>query len=117
MAADLVVLYGPEMAATELWRTHGEPRLVSKAKMVELDYPDPRGEHYFALPVEPTEDEVWPELLPFEQMVRLQEDDQAVLSSGRKSLVILGRVIEETQDEVQPGPILSSVDRSHPRPA
>ena len=86
------MLYGPEMAATELWRT----RLVNKAKMVELEYPDPRGEHYFALPIEPTEDDVWPELLPFEQMERLQEEvgggtayDAPVVSSWLKVVLTI----------------------------
>lgn len=47
LAFDLVLLYGPEMQAVEVWPSVGEPELMSRQAMLQLGYPSPRRELYF----------------------------------------------------------------------
>jgi len=49
LAADLVLLYGPKMNETELWRVTGEPELVAQERLLGMGYPNPRGELYYCL--------------------------------------------------------------------
>ena len=72
LAADLVVLYGPDRDCGEVWRTGGEPRLVGREELLESGYPEPRGGQYFALSVAPVGDEAWGELLGYELLRELQ---------------------------------------------
>jgi len=52
LAAEFVLLYGSQMAEIELWRVSDEPEIMTKLKMSEMAYPDPKGDLYFCLPIE-----------------------------------------------------------------
>ena len=53
LAAEIVVLYGPALPQSALWRVAGDPLLLTKKHMVELGYPNPRSSAYYCLPLEP----------------------------------------------------------------
>lgn len=53
LAAELVALYGPELAHVSLWKVNGDPRLITRQRMLELNYPNPGSVMYYCLPVEP----------------------------------------------------------------
>lgn len=53
LAAEIVVLYGRELRRASLWRVSGDPLLMTRERMLELGYPDPRSTMYYCLPVEP----------------------------------------------------------------
>ena len=53
LAAEIVVLYGQELAQASLWRVTGDPRLLTRQRMLELGYPNPRSTAYYCLPIEP----------------------------------------------------------------
>jgi hypothetical protein len=52
LAAELILLYGRDLEAAELWRVTGEPEIINRTKMLELAYPDPTGELYYCIPIE-----------------------------------------------------------------
>lgn len=52
LAAELVVLYGPVLERVSLWRVSGDPRLMNRQRMLAMNYPNPRGELHYCLPVE-----------------------------------------------------------------
>jgi predicted component of viral defense system (DUF524 family) len=49
LAAEILLLHGPAMEKIELWSITGEPELVTRDRMIEMGYPDPRGQVYFCL--------------------------------------------------------------------
>jgi PD-(D/E)XK nuclease superfamily len=51
LACDLLMLYG-QVDQPELWQLTGEPVLMSRSRLVEMEYPDPRGDLYFCLPLD-----------------------------------------------------------------
>lgn len=53
LAAEIVLLYGPEQSQASLWRVSGDPRLMTRERMLELGYPNPRSTVYYCLPLEP----------------------------------------------------------------
>src|SRR5690606_20978984 len=53
LAAELVVLYGPDLEHTSLWRVTGYPQLLTRERMLQLGYPRPGSTLYFCLPVDP----------------------------------------------------------------
>lgn len=53
LAAELVVLYGPDLERAALWRVTGYPQLLTRERMLNLGYPHPGSTLYFCLPVEP----------------------------------------------------------------
>lgn len=56
LAAEIVVLYGPDLERPSLWRVSGDPRLMTDRRMMAMGYPNPRGSLYYCLPVEPIVD-------------------------------------------------------------
>ncbi len=74
LAADLVVLYGPELERGEVWQTWEEPRILNREGMVALGYPAPRGEHYFGLGIRRVSCEGhWGAVFRYEVLKELQE--------------------------------------------
>ena len=53
LAAEVVVLYGPELERASLWRVTGYPQLLTRERMRELGYPHPVSMFYLCLPVNP----------------------------------------------------------------
>jgi len=52
LAAELVLLYGPDIEGVELCQVAGEPEIINRAKMLEFAYPHPTGELYYCIPIE-----------------------------------------------------------------
>lgn len=61
LSADLVMLYGPSLAAPELWQIEGAPRVFTRARMGELGYKQPGGELYFCFDLSREVSAEWPE--------------------------------------------------------
>ena len=53
LAAEIVVLYGRELAQASLSKVTGDPRLLTRQRMLELGYPNPRSTACYCLPIEP----------------------------------------------------------------
>jgi hypothetical protein len=49
LAAEFVLLYEPLTNYVELWAVTGEPMLVTQAQLLQMAYPDPRGDLYYCL--------------------------------------------------------------------
>jgi predicted component of viral defense system (DUF524 family) len=49
LAADLLILYGPEVDEPQLWSLEGEPEVWSQDRMRASRYPEPRSAQYFCL--------------------------------------------------------------------
>lgn len=52
LAAEFVLLYGPQMTEIELWRVCDEPEIMTREKMLRMAYPDPGSDLYLCLPIE-----------------------------------------------------------------
>lgn len=53
LGAEFVLLYGGPLEEAELWRVVDSPQLLTRQRMLELEYPEPRSEVYICLPVVP----------------------------------------------------------------
>jgi predicted component of viral defense system (DUF524 family) len=51
LGADFVVLYGPELAATQIWEVAGQPELWTRERLLGSGYPSAGGNLYFCLPL------------------------------------------------------------------
>lgn len=61
LSCDLIVLSCPKLDRSYLAKFIGQPRLINRKTMVSMDYPDPRGELYFCLEIEPVNNGYWDE--------------------------------------------------------
>jgi hypothetical protein len=59
LAADVVALYGDEFDDVELWQVSGEPQILTREQMHAMDYPSPRGDAYYCLPLTPIDEGTW----------------------------------------------------------
>jgi hypothetical protein len=52
LSADVVLLYGPPLAArVDVWRVREEPRIMTAESLMATGYDQPRGSVYFCLPI------------------------------------------------------------------
>lgn len=51
LGADFIVLYGPDLATTPIWKVAGQPELWTRARLLDTGYPSPGGSLYFCLPL------------------------------------------------------------------
>jgi hypothetical protein len=49
LAADLAILYGPEVGEPQLWSLEGEPEVWTQQRMIAAGYPQPKSAQYFCL--------------------------------------------------------------------
>jgi hypothetical protein len=56
LAAEFVLVYEARTANVELWAVTGEPMLVTQKQLLEMKYPNPRGDLYYCLELEPLAD-------------------------------------------------------------
>lgn len=78
LAAELVVLYNPQLDFVEVWRNHSSPLLMNKVEMTRLHYPRPKG-IYFCLRLQEIPHEQWPQALTVQriQAVRAAQNNAA----------------------------------------
>lgn len=60
LAAEILLLYGPPLAAPQFWRVAGGPALLTRTELLERGYPAPGGEFYHGLLLAPIPREQWP---------------------------------------------------------
>lgn len=53
LAAEFIMLYGPALTKAQLWHVTGDPRLLTRERLLELGYPGPGGQLYYCLPTAP----------------------------------------------------------------
>lgn len=53
LAAEIIVLYGPELDPPQLWLVTGPPEVWTAQDLITSGYPRPGGKLYFCVPVEP----------------------------------------------------------------
>jgi hypothetical protein len=51
LGADFIVLYGPDLATTAIWKVAGQPELWTRERLLGSGYPSPGGDLYFCLPL------------------------------------------------------------------
>jgi predicted component of viral defense system (DUF524 family) len=73
LAVELVVLYGAGLPGVEIWRVKGGPEVVTGTGMQDLGYPNPRGELYHCLLLEPIPPEQWPKGLTRERVQAIRD--------------------------------------------
>lgn len=56
LAAEFVLVYEARTQNAELWLVTGEPMLVTQEQLVHMAYPDPKGDLYYCLELEPIAD-------------------------------------------------------------
>jgi uncharacterized protein len=69
LASDIVVLYCPSLLRVELWAVFGAPEITTRERMLALDYPTPRGELYFCLPISENLTSAWKDSLTLSQLL------------------------------------------------
>jgi uncharacterized protein len=82
LATQLVMLYGADVPAVELWHVEGEPELVTRARMLRLGYPDPSVELYFCLKMRPVNREEWPLVISRESVETLRRQVKPSVAAG-----------------------------------
>lgn len=95
LAAEIVVLYGPKLQAVSLWRVVGDPVLLHRERMLELEYPDPRGTLYYCLPVEPVVDDTgWTSDLSYGDALALVREISPDSAYGAPVATTWARLVE-----------------------
>lgn len=94
LAAELVILYGPPLHAMEVWRVVDGPQVMTYQRMLELDYPTPRGELYICLPVERVEAREWEKRLSGSHIDRLRIEKAPGVPTGAPIVTTWWKVAE-----------------------
>lgn len=93
------LLYGRSTSVPELWAVTGEPRLLSRDDMEDLDYPDPGGDLYFCLPVGPRRDYRPIEEASSEELVEFH----AEMGGGRRGVPLVVNWVDVVDAVVRKG--------------
>jgi hypothetical protein len=82
LATQLVVLYGADVPAVDLWRVVGEPELLTRTRMLNIGYPDPTVDLYFCLTVRPVKREEWPLVISQDSVEKLRRQIKPSVAFG-----------------------------------
>lgn len=89
LAVDLALVYGPGAPYARLWAITGQPELVNRQKLINLNYPNPRGQLYFCLELGESAIDNWLPEIPSTAIAQLKQTVKPSTPAGAPVVINL----------------------------